>query len=164
MRKDGTYKREEGRGVLRFERHLGHPVEVVWRAIVDPGENVHWYPARAEYDLRVGGEATFTWEPAEPGGPPELTTGTILELDPPYLLAFDEDGHVVRLELIPTGSGCTLVFTHVFEDDGRAHQHAAGWDDRLGVLEDRLDGKPAAPTANPDELMNAYREKFANPS
>jgi uncharacterized protein YndB with AHSA1/START domain len=36
--------------------------ERVWRAITDPAELERWFPQRAEWDLRPGGEGTFFWE------------------------------------------------------------------------------------------------------
>jgi uncharacterized protein YndB with AHSA1/START domain len=34
----------------------------VWRALTDPAELVRWFPQRAEWDLRPGGEGVFFWE------------------------------------------------------------------------------------------------------
>ncbi|MGH2381332.1 MAG: SRPBCC domain-containing protein [Candidatus Limnocylindria bacterium] len=34
----------------------------VWRAISDPAELARWFPQRAEWDLRPGGEGVFFWE------------------------------------------------------------------------------------------------------
>jgi hypothetical protein len=36
---DGTLAtRDDGRAVIRFERHLAHPVDEVWRALTTPEE------------------------------------------------------------------------------------------------------------------------------
>ncbi|MGH8574485.1 MAG: hypothetical protein ACREX8_18210 [Gammaproteobacteria bacterium] len=57
---------------------------------------MHWYQGRAEFELRAGGDATFIYEAGEEGGKPEVTSGKILELDPPRVLAFDETASWVR--------------------------------------------------------------------
>jgi uncharacterized protein YndB with AHSA1/START domain len=57
---DGSLLRDEDGYVLRFERHLGHPVERVWWAITEPGELAQWFSGEAEIDLTVGGKAVFT--------------------------------------------------------------------------------------------------------
>jgi uncharacterized protein YndB with AHSA1/START domain len=41
---NGSLLSEGGRYVLRFERHLGHSVERVWRALTEPSELAHWFP------------------------------------------------------------------------------------------------------------------------
>jgi Activator of Hsp90 ATPase homolog 1-like protein len=91
-----------------------------------------------------------------------VSSARILEVDPPRLLAFDEDGHIVRYALTPGNGGCTLAFTHVLVDADRAWRHAAGWQLRLDALAGRLDGDPTAgpPTSTPPELEAAYRRAF----
>lgn len=34
----------------------------VWRAISEPAELARWFPQRAEWDLRPGGQGVFFWE------------------------------------------------------------------------------------------------------
>jgi uncharacterized protein YndB with AHSA1/START domain len=164
---DGTLHESDGRFVLRFERRLAYQVEQVWRAIVEPEENRHWYPARAEFHLQPGGNARFIWPTAgdeEGGAESEVTHGLVQEVDVPRVLAFDEDGHVVRYELTPGPHGeSTLVFTHSFTDRADAHRSAAGWQQSLDALTLRLAGDPraATPTSAPEELVEAYRIAFA---
>lgn len=45
---NGTLETVDDRHTLRFERHLDHPVERVWRAITDPDELRHWFPPAGE--------------------------------------------------------------------------------------------------------------------
>jgi hypothetical protein len=40
---DGVLEKKEGKDVLRFERHLAHPIERVWAALTEPGELVGWW-------------------------------------------------------------------------------------------------------------------------
>jgi hypothetical protein len=51
---DGILLTVEGRSVLRFERALDHPPEKVWRAISDPAELEHWFPARVAAKFAAG--------------------------------------------------------------------------------------------------------------
>ena len=59
----GTVERDGARGVIRFERVLGHPVERVWEAITTAEGLAGWwlpFSATIEIDLVVGGEIAFT--------------------------------------------------------------------------------------------------------
>lgn len=49
-----TLDTNDGRPELRLERHLAHPVERVWRAIVVPAELGRWFPAAADWTPRPG--------------------------------------------------------------------------------------------------------------
>jgi uncharacterized protein YndB with AHSA1/START domain len=132
---DGTLRTADGRCVLRFERHLTHPVEKVWRAITEPGELAHWFPAQVEIDFHSGGKIQFT-QGAEP------TTGEVLELDPHRVFAFSWGDDTLRFELHPEPTGCRLVFTHAFDDKYGASSFASGWHHCLDGLDARLVGRP----------------------
>src|SRR5437016_2438437 len=137
---DGTLLRDGDRWAIRFERHLRHPVERVWRAVTEPSELAHWFPGEVEVDLQVGGKMTF----AEPGFEvdPELlpTHGTVTELEPPRLFAFTWGDDPLRFELTPADDGCVLVFTHSFENRAGAPRFAAGWNVCVDSLVAMLDG------------------------
>jgi uncharacterized protein YndB with AHSA1/START domain len=120
----------DGRPALRFERHLAHPVERVWRAVTEPAEVRRWMPAAADWTLELG--ARF-----ELGG----QTGRITELDPPHAIAWTFGADLFRFELRAEGDGCALVFTHVFDDAIRAAQTAAGWECYLDRLDAQLAGQ-----------------------
>jgi uncharacterized protein YndB with AHSA1/START domain len=127
----------DGHSVLRFERRLAHPVEKVWRAVSDPAEMRHWFPAIVEMDARAGGTMRFTY----PGGQMDSTDGLITELDPPKVFAFTWGGDPLRIELSPLGpggEGTLLVFTHTFTDRPMAGSFATGWETCLGALEEHL--------------------------
>jgi uncharacterized protein YndB with AHSA1/START domain len=153
----GSYATIDGRPALRFERRLGHPVEKVWRAVTDPAELGHWFPAEVEVDLRVGGTIAFVF----PGGEGPPGSGEVTELDPPRLFAFTWDGDALRFELSPDGAGCRLRFTHVFEQADTAARDAAGWHVCLDVLERRLAGEDtASPSGDPTEPWRALYEQY----
>jgi uncharacterized protein YndB with AHSA1/START domain len=136
---------ENGQAVLRFERRLAHPPEKVWRAVTEPSELAHWFPATVELELRPGAPVHFAEEDPDIGE----STGEVLEVDPPKVFAFRWGGDVLRFELVPDGAGCRLHFSHalsggdVWGDEKFAAQHAAGWDACLELLDARLDGRTA---------------------
>jgi uncharacterized protein YndB with AHSA1/START domain len=150
-----------GKAVLRFERRLAHPPEKVFRAISDPAELAHWFPATVETELRAGAPIRFTFEQQDLDAP----DGEVLEVEPPKLLAYSWGDSVLRWEVVPDDAGCRLYFTHTLGDgdawSGRiaAARHAAGWDVCLASLAARLDG---AEPGEYDWLARdaAYMERF----
>jgi uncharacterized protein YndB with AHSA1/START domain len=150
-----------GKAVLRFERRLAHPPEKVFRAISEPAELAHWFPASVELELRPGAPIRFTFEEHDVDG----GTGEVIEAEPPRLLVYSWGDGMLRWEVVPDGAGCRLHFTHTLGAGGgwggrlAAARHAAGWDECLAGLEARLDG------ADPDgpgwfERSEAYVERF----
>lgn len=143
----------DGRPALRFERHLRHGQEKVWRAVTEPAQLSRWYPFPAtELEPRVGGRIVFD------DGEGTTLTGTVTHYEPPHLFAFDEhdpqggerefDDHL-RIELHPEGEGCLLVFTHVFTDSGEAQGYATGWEACLEQLVTGLDATDPGAGAQP---------------
>jgi uncharacterized protein YndB with AHSA1/START domain len=81
-----TLQTIDGRPVLRFERKLAHSPAKVWKAITDPAEMAHWFPAAVDTELKPGATMRFTFPDA---APLEATgEGEILEFDPPKVYAF----------------------------------------------------------------------------
>jgi uncharacterized protein YndB with AHSA1/START domain len=153
---NGSLHTIDGRNVLRFERRLAHPVQKVWRAITEPAELAHWFPAMVAMEFQVGGRMRFTF----PGGEMDPTDGTVTELDPPRVFAFVWDGDPLRMELRPDGDGSLLTFTYTFQDRPMAGSYATGWQTCLDGLGHRLAGTvPPAPAPYP-ERHDAYAEAF----
>jgi uncharacterized protein YndB with AHSA1/START domain len=146
-----------GGAVLRFERRLAHPPEKVFRAISDPAELRHWFPATIESELRAGAPIRFRFEDQDLDAP----GGEVLELDPPRLLAYTWGDDVLRWEIVPEGTGCRLVFTHTLGAGGLsgAARNAAGWDVCLARLSARLDGEPD-PETEWFPLFETYVDRF----
>jgi uncharacterized protein YndB with AHSA1/START domain len=156
----GSFETVDDRPVVRFERRLEHPVERVWRAITDPEELAHWFPARVTVDLRPGGRMRFTF--ADEGLPP--TEGEITELDPPRRFAFWWGDELLAFELEPAGDGraCVLRLTHVLSRRDAAARDAAGWHVCLDRLERRLTGEDTgAPTSDPTAEWRAHYDAYA---
>jgi len=151
----GTQQTLDGRPALRFERHLAHPVERVWRAVTEPEELGRWFVvAEVPWTPREG-------EEFEAGG----ESGRITALEPPRLLAWTWGPERYSFEVSPEGDGCVLVFTHVFNPElGPGWQHAAGWETYLARLDAHLAGGYLSEEdahAGIDDLMARYRERFA---
>ncbi len=152
---DGSLHTIDGRDVLRFERRLAHPVAKVWRAVTDPAELAHWFPATVEVDLRVGGRMRFTF----PRGEMDPSGGSVTELDPPRVFAFTWNGDTLRTELSADGDGCLLVFTYTFDDRVMAASYATGWQTCLGALARALGG-PAPEPESYAEVHDTYADAF----
>jgi uncharacterized protein YndB with AHSA1/START domain len=161
-----TLRTADGRPVLRFERRLAHRPEKVWRAITDPAELAHWFPARIETELRAGAPIRFVFEhgpdPVVAGeADRELYRGEVLEVDPPRLFVYRWGRDVLRWEVVPDGQGSRLLFTQILDDRLAAARNAAGWDVCLEALAARLDGRPAErPPEGWLERGEQYIERF----
>jgi uncharacterized protein YndB with AHSA1/START domain len=155
---NATLHTAHGRAVLRFERRLAHSVDRVWRALTDPGELCHWFPAEVTVDLRVGGEMGFVFADSGDAAPP----GRVTELDPPRLFAYEWGEDLLRWELRPDEAGCVLTFTHTFDNRPEAGKFAAGWDVCLDALAAHLIGQPPADSAARwIERYAEYRDSFS---
>jgi uncharacterized protein YndB with AHSA1/START domain len=162
MSDDATLHTVNGQPTLRFERRLAHAPEKVWRAVSDPAEMAHWFPAAVETELRPGSPMRFRFAEDAPLEPD--WDGEVLEVDPPRVYMFRWAQDVLRFELLPDGDGCLLVFTQTV-GGGRvgllgAGRTAAGWVDCLDVLAGRLDGVPVAERTDWVTPMRHYIEKF----
>jgi uncharacterized protein YndB with AHSA1/START domain len=148
-----------GKPVLRFERRLSHPPEKVWRAVTEPDELAHWFPAKVDLKPEPGSPITFGQDEIGP------TTGEVLEADPPKVFAFRWDSDVFRIEIIPDGTGSRLLFSHTlgggpqWGDERFAAQHAAGWDVCLDMLVARVEGREPPPDRWA-QLNEQYVEDF----
>jgi uncharacterized protein YndB with AHSA1/START domain len=155
-----TLQTIDGHPVLRLERRLARSPEKVWRAVTEPAEMAHWFPARAETELKVGAAMRFTFE-----GQDDATEGEIIEFDPPRLFAFRWNGDVLQLKVVPDGQGCRLLFSHMLSEETggalSAGRNAAGWVQCLGVLSARLDGGSwEAPQKDMFERIADYVDRF----
>ena len=159
---EATLHTVNGEPTLRFERRLRHSPAKVWRAVTDPAELVHWFPAAIETELRPGAPIKFTFPDEAPVD--NDWDGEVLEVDEPKVFMFRWDIDVIRIELIPDGDGCLLVFTHTI-GGGRvgflaAGRNAAGWDACLDALAARLAGQSAPAETDMLAPMEHYIAKF----
>ncbi len=154
---DATMVEADGRWTLRFERHLAHPVEKVWRAVTEPEHRDAWFPQRIEGDLSPGGELRFV---DDPNIPEEGLGGRCVAIEPPHLLELEWGDDIVRIELAPEGDGTRLVFRDTLDDRRHAARTGAGWHLCLEHLTGHLDGTtvPATTEARWNEVHGRYLE------
>jgi uncharacterized protein YndB with AHSA1/START domain len=144
---DGTVHTTQDGYVIRFERHLNHPIEKVWAALTQPDQIHQWLAEPGEIELRLGGPVRLTLTGM-------VVDSTITALDPPRLLEYgwhdqSHTGGPVRWELSPEDGGTRLVFTETFPKtvvEGAAEAEwappaLAGWHLMLDRFSATLDGQ-----------------------
>jgi uncharacterized protein YndB with AHSA1/START domain len=147
---------------LRYERHLSHSVERVWRALTDSDQLRHWLPVDLVGERVENGElrATFwpdvvaKYEIADPTLPAKILTW-----DPPHTFAWMWDRDTLIFELEPTASGTRLVFTTwIVDTTAGVDKTAAGYHvclDQLVQLIETGDPPPFI-EADPTQLELRY--------
>src|SRR3954452_2297075 len=108
----------DGRIALRFERHLAHAREKVWRAITETDRLREWFVDILDYDrsrlaFAPGAALTFA-----ANGVAE-SRGEVTVYQPPALLEYTWGEEILRFELTPDAAGCLLVFTNVVDAPAR---------------------------------------------
>ncbi|TVR75410.1 MAG: SRPBCC family protein [Sphaerobacteraceae bacterium] len=125
--------------VIRFERHLHHPIERVWAALTDPEKLQQWLAA-TELDPVPDGRYVLHFQNIE-----HTHVGRVIRYEPPYLFehTFGDDANgVVRWELSPSEEGCLLRLSHtIYSSTGMAN-FMAGWHAHLELLQHVLSGSP----------------------
>jgi uncharacterized protein YndB with AHSA1/START domain len=158
-RPSATLHDDGPRAVLRLRRRLRHSPEKVFRAISDPDELRHWFPALVDTDHVVGHPVRFSFpgQPDVDGG-----SGTVLVHEPPRVFAYTWYDDVLRWEITPDGKGCVLTLTQTNHDRLAAARHATGWHACLLGLAARLDGAPEPSWTPRDsyELAAAHVAEF----
>jgi uncharacterized protein YndB with AHSA1/START domain len=141
---DGIVETHGGSHILRFERHLPHPIERVWAAITEPEQLVTWL-GEATIDLRLGGRVQLRWLNTDGHGNPAnvVMNATITLVDPPRLLEYTGDAHgTLRFELKAEASGCVLIFSNTLPaSHTRLRESLAGWHVHLDFLAESLEGQ-----------------------
>ncbi len=148
LARDGVIERTADGGVIRFERQLPYPIRDVWSAITDPERLGDWwlpFDADITVDLREGGQMVFVGRGLDE---PITMTMTILRVEAPMLLEHthaDPDS-LMRWELEPTDTGCTLRLSHFVTDADVAIEncYVVGLHHSLARLEPLLAGRPIA--------------------
>lgn len=159
----GTLHRQGTLHRLSFERRLPHPPEKVWRALTENDELAHWFPAKIEGPRKAGAKLRFVFPLSEQGketGP--TLDGEMILYDPPRTLEYSWGADILRWELQAREGHTFLLFTHTFEDLGRAARDASGWDMCLSSLLRRLDGDSPEPFTMDrfDALFDDYAQRF----
>ncbi|MEV6999172.1 SRPBCC family protein [Streptomyces sp. NPDC093982] len=134
----GTYLTlDDGRPAVRFSRTYDHPVERVWQFVTDADELAHWFPSRAEIELRPGGTVKFSGDPNM-----EDSTGRVIAVDAPRHLSFEWGGDEVHFDLEALDEGRTrFTLTNVLVAENTAARNGAGWEVCLAALDAHARGK-----------------------
>lgn len=159
----GAFLRDGDRIGLRYERHLRHPPERVWRALTESDSLQHWLPCDIVGPRQAGAAIELPFWPAvvdtyhidQPVHP-----GRILTWDPPRVFAWQWDRDTLRFELQPDGEGTRLVFTTWLEDlSAGPASTAAGYHVCLDQLVALVDHGIAPPFTEADP--SAYEVAYA---
>jgi uncharacterized protein YndB with AHSA1/START domain len=144
---DGTLERTADGGVIRFERHLPHPIGDIWDAITNPARLADWwlpFDADITVDLREGGQMVF----AGRGEAAVTMTFTIQRVEPPTLLQHThaDAASYMRWELEAVDTGCVLRLSHFVTDPDAAigNRYVVGLHTSLARLAPCLAGRPVA--------------------
>jgi uncharacterized protein YndB with AHSA1/START domain len=127
---------------LRRELVIEASPETVWEFLVDPERATRWMGQTASFDPRPGGLYRVEVIPGN------VAVGEFVELDPPRRLVYTwgwEPGGVdkavppgtstIEIELVPSGEGTTLRFTHRdLPSEEAVQSHAHGWNHYLERL------------------------------
>lgn len=148
---------DEGRGVLRFTRHLDASRAAVWDAITDSERLARW-AFRGTLEPRVGGSVHFEFGDHGEG------RGTVIAWDEPRFLEYEWTGGEmswhIRFALAESDDGGTvLTFDHLLPDAAQP-EFAAGWHWHLDRLTALLQGDEPADVDEDEhfhELLAHYR-------
>ena len=157
FRCNGWVKRMPGAAEIRIARDFPHPVERVWRALVEPEHLVDWL-APGTIEAREGGAAKLNF----------IDSGIVIdsmvtEFDPPRGLAYSwsgpgEPNRPLRFEASPVDGGTRLIMTLEIPAGEDAARAAAGFEAHLEMLAAALEGVPIKfPFAMFKALREAYR-------
>jgi uncharacterized protein YndB with AHSA1/START domain len=148
MSATGTIVHADGTSVIRFERDLAHPPEVVFAALTLPEDLRAWFPCSVEGERREGAPLRFAFDgwPEDDcrsgGNGMAPIDGEYTVYDPPHVLEMLWGDQVLRFELTPTATGTRLVFVHRTDHTPRAGNYGTGWHQCLDALGAHLDGTP----------------------
>ncbi|MDO0909590.1 SRPBCC family protein [Streptomyces sp. DT2A-34] len=148
---------DDGRPAVRFSRTYDHPVERVWRFLTDADELAHWFPSRAEIELRPGGTIRFSGDPNM-----EDSTGRVIAVDEPRHLSFEWGGDELHFDLEALDDGRTrFTLTNILVAENTAARNSAGWEVCLAALDahvrgERFEGAHAGADAPWKEFYDGY--------
>jgi uncharacterized protein YndB with AHSA1/START domain len=158
---DGVLETSDGKQVVRFQRHLAHPVERVWSALTVPAEMIGWL-GDVEVELVDGGRFVVRWLNTDEQGNRAVYHGTITHLEPQRRLEVSGDIHgVLRWELQPEAGGTRLTFSSTLElPEEYRTMVLAGWHYHLDSLADALDGQSADLANLSDGRWSRIHERY----
>jgi uncharacterized protein YndB with AHSA1/START domain len=140
-------------GVIRVERRIAAPPDVVFRYLTDGPSWARWQGVSAEVHAVAGGSYVMTM----PTG--QVVSGRFVELTPNRRVVFtwgwvgDEavppGSSTVEIDLEPAGDATVLRLTHSGLPEAALEIHAVGWDHYLPRLGAASEGRPLPPDRGP---------------
>ena len=134
---------EDGGWSVRFERHLRHDADKVWRALTESEHLAHWMPCDIVGERRAGAPIELPFWPdhiEKYDLANEPLHGEIRVWDPPSVFEWTWETDRLRWELTPEDGGTLLTFTTWMGPDAKgATDAAAGYHVCLANLEELLD-------------------------
>ncbi len=166
-------------GTLRIERLLPGPIERLWTYLTDAQKRREWL-AGGDMELRNGGPVELVFRNADLSDgddrPPAKYAkyggeirirGQVTACEPPRLLSYTwgDEGSEVSFELTPRAEKVLLVVTHrKLATRGGMVSVAGGWHAHLGLLEDRLNDRPAGSFWATHSRLDAEYERRIPPA
>ena len=147
----------DGHAGLRFVRDHPFPRERVWKAVSEPDELKHWFPARVVTGR--GGWRPVPGSPVQYVLPPDLDggSGTVLAVDPPERFALSWGAEEIEVALAAVDDEHTrLTLTVLLEDPATLARTAAGWEVCLDALAARVAGAPPVAMPGPGRPTLAW--------
>ena len=132
----GELEQKDNRWRLRFTRSFSHAPATVWRAITGTEHLEAWFPQRIVGEWDVGAPLRFESRHGE--FPP--FDGEAVAYEPESLVEFRWGTGSIRLEVVPTETGCRLTLLDAIDDLGKAARDGAGWHVCLEALGHHLSG------------------------
>jgi uncharacterized protein YndB with AHSA1/START domain len=123
--------------------------DAVFRALVEAGELVRWFPSRAESDPRPGGAFEYAYEFEQDPSRNHTYSGEYREVTPNERVSYPWNGKLgtteVEFRLAPGGDGTNVTLRHSgwgtgAEWDESMEMHRQGWSFFLANLKAYLEG------------------------
>lgn len=137
---DVTREIGEDTATLIFIRALRHPPEKVWRALIEPSEQLEWLPFVSDRALDAIGPARLRM--TDGSDEPNVLDGEVLKSEHARLLHYRWGDDLLTWQLIPQGTGTLLTLRHTTETPEHLSSFAAGWHICIAVAERFIDGRP----------------------
>ncbi|MGD9751169.1 MAG: SRPBCC domain-containing protein [Acidimicrobiia bacterium] len=153
----GTFLQDGDRVGLRFERHLRHPLERVWRALTESASLRQWLPADIVGPREAGAAVQLPFWPdvvQRYGIEDPVVPGRIIVWEPPTRFSWQWGADELHFELLAIGDDAEhtrLVFTTWIGDASPGLANiAGGYHTCFDLLVDSLDHGSAAPLVDQD--------------
>ena len=130
----------EDTATLIFTRTLRHTPERVWRALIEPTEQLEWMPFVSDRTLDDIGPAKLRM--TDDGEDTKATEGEVLQSEYARLLSYRWGDKLLTWALRPQGTGTLLTLRHETKTPEHLSSFAAGWHICIAVAERLMDGRP----------------------